>query len=59
MSTVSYAVQLTTVICIRKDAIINKTVHDEIEDIIDRLKESLEEDDIIYISDWDIETYED
>jgi len=56
---VSYEVVLSTVISVRKDAIINRTVWDEIEDIIYRLKDSLEDDDIIYISDWDITTHED
>ena len=57
MTTVTYPVVLTTVISVKKDAIINKTVWNEIEDIINRLKDSLEDGDIIYISDWDIETY--
>lgn len=59
MSTITYSVRLATAITVKKDAIINKTVWDEIEDIIDRLKDSLEDEDIIYIADWDIETYED
>lgn len=57
MTTISYDVSLRTVVTVDKNAVINKTAWDCIEQIVCKLKEATD-DEIIFIYDWDIETHE-